>query len=142
MFLWPLVNEAAEKYQRQGESPTTAFYAAADEILPQQLRATSLPKRFSIPMREIWALQPRLINTSGKRATRLLGHPRFRAAYNLLCLREFAGEDLHECGRWWTQLQENTPIEAVDTERKTHADKRRRSRNRRRKPSDNGATGG
>jgi poly(A) polymerase len=137
VFLWPLVEETALKFQRQGESPVSSYFAAADEVLPQQLRATSLPKRFSIPMREIWALQPRLLNTSGKHVLRLLGHPRFRAAYNLLCLREYAGEDLQDRGSYWTQLQENTPQDAVESERTTHADKRRRSRNRRRKQSGN-----
>ncbi len=141
VLLWPLVDKVAKKLQENGESATSSYYAAADEILPRQLRATSLPKRFSIPMRDIWALQSRLINTRGKRALRMMGHPRFRAAYNLLCLREFAGEDLQNSGQWWTQLQENTADETVETERKTHANKRRRSRSRRRKPSGNAAAG-
>lgn len=109
VFLWPQVREAAEKLQHQGEAPTSSYYLGADQVLPQQLRATSLPKRFSVPMREIWAMQPRLMNTTGKRALRLLGHPRFRAGYDFLCLREQAGQDLQNCSQWWTQLQENTP---------------------------------
>ena len=33
------------------------------------------------------------------------GHPRFRAAYDFLLLREEAGEDLGGRGEWWTQFQ-------------------------------------
>ena len=35
----------------------------------------------------------------------LLEHPRFRAAYDFLLLREEAGEDLDGLGHWWTQFQ-------------------------------------
>ena len=135
VFLWPQVREAAEKFQQEGEQPVPAYFAAAETVLPQQLRATSLPKRFSIPMREIWAMQPRLMNTTGKRALRLLGHPRFRAGYDFFCLREQTGEDLQNRGQWWTELQENTSRETVESALSSSTGKRRRSRNRRRKPS-------
>ena len=32
-------------------------------------------------------------------------HPRFRAAYDLLVLREKSGEDLDNMGTWWTEFQ-------------------------------------
>ncbi len=35
------------------------------------------PKRFTIPMREIWDMQERLPRRSGKRADLLLENPRF-----------------------------------------------------------------
>ena len=41
----------------------------------------------------------------GGRADKLLEHPRFRAAYDFLLLREQAGEELQELGSWWTQYQ-------------------------------------
>ena len=83
-----------------------AMYAAADEVVPQQLAATALPRRFAMPMREIWALQPRLYKHRGKRAMRLLGNPRFRAAYDFLCLRRDAGEDLGSFCDAWEKMQE------------------------------------
>lgn len=133
VFLWPQVRQLAENYQHHGEPPISSYYLAADKVLPLQLQATSLPKRFSIPMREIWAMQPRLINNTGKRALRLLGHPRFRAGYDFLCLREQAGEDLKGRGKWWTELQASTPNDVNQPAPGTPVNKRQRRR--RNKPS-------
>jgi poly(A) polymerase len=36
---------------------------------------------------------------------RTLDHPRFRAAYDFLLMREDAGEDLQGLGQWWTHYQ-------------------------------------
>ena len=49
----------------------------------QQARV-AIPKRFTLPMRELVALQPRFERRDGRRALRLLDHPRFRAAYDFL----------------------------------------------------------
>jgi poly(A) polymerase len=56
-------------------------------------------------MREIWDLQQRLPNRLGMRALRTLDHPRFRAAYDFLLMREAAGESLGGLGLWWTHYQ-------------------------------------
>jgi poly(A) polymerase len=56
-------------------------------------------------------MQPRLQRNAGKKALRLLEHPRFRAAYDFLLLRRDAGEDLAELCAWWTRLQEVEPQE-------------------------------
>jgi len=34
-----------------------------------------------------------------------LSHPRFRASYDFLLLREQAGESLSELCQWWTEIQ-------------------------------------
>ena len=57
-------------------------------------------------MREIWDLQLHLKRRGGNRAKRLTEHPRFRAAYDFILLREQAGEDLDGLGDWWTQYQD------------------------------------
>ena len=57
-------------------------------------------------MREIWELQARLTRRNGQQAFRLLTHPRFRAAYDFVLLREQSGEDLLGLGDWWTQFQD------------------------------------
>ena len=54
----------------------------------------------------MFSLQPRLEHPSGRRALRLLTHPRFRAAYDLLLLRAELGLASPEMARWWTQVQE------------------------------------
>jgi len=72
VFLWPDVAAQAKEHEADGADPVPALHMAADNIVPTQLAATSLPKRFSIPMREIWVMQPRLKNTRGARGKRLL----------------------------------------------------------------------
>src|SRR5690606_41875936 len=60
-------------------------------------------------MREIWELQPRLAKTQSRRCVELLTHPRFRAAYDFVLLREQSGENLNGIGKFWTDLQEQHP---------------------------------
>jgi poly(A) polymerase len=56
-------------------------------------------------MKEIWELQMRLPRRQGKRAFGTLTHPRFRAAYDFLLVRESAGEIEPGLGQWWTDFQ-------------------------------------
>lgn len=103
-LLWPALEQERLKLA-QSMPPTAAYAQAAQEVISQQLTRTSIPKRFSIPMREIWDLQYRLNQRAGIRALRLLDHPRFRAAYDFLLMREDAGEKLDGLGSWWTHFQ-------------------------------------
>jgi len=64
------------------------------------------PKRFSLGVREMFALQPRLEHARGRRALRMLEHPRFRAGYDLLLLRAEYGLAPRDMAQWWTRLQE------------------------------------
>jgi poly(A) polymerase len=79
---------------------------ACDRAARQVQSHISLPKRFSLGMREMFALQPRLEHPRGRRALRVLEHPRFRAAYDLLLLRAEFGLAPAEITDWWTQVQE------------------------------------
>lgn len=105
-LLWPQLNAAVNKMVTEEQmSPHDALQLASQSVISQQLAHTSIPKRFLIPMREIWFLQLRLPLRDGRRAYSLLDHPRFRAAYDFLLLREDAGEDLGNLGMWWTKFQ-------------------------------------
>jgi len=79
---------------------------ACDRAARQVQSHISLPKRFSLGMREMFALQPRLEHPRGRRALRVLEHPRFRAAYDLLLLRAEFGLAPAEITGWWTKVQE------------------------------------
>ena len=68
----------------------------------------------------------------GKRAMRLLEHPRFRAAYDFLLLRAEAGEVEQELADWWTHFQTQ---DASEQRQMTAQGKRGRRGRRRRKPS-------
>ena len=64
-----------------------------------------MPRRFSIPMQEIWLLQARFDIRQRKRVFRLLAHPRFRAAYDFLVLRTVEQPELAEPVAFWTEAQ-------------------------------------
>ena len=54
----------------------------------------------------MWDLQWRLPKRHGKRAEALVQHPRFRASYDFLLLRELSSEIEPGLGQWWTDYQE------------------------------------
>jgi len=129
-LLWPPQQALAK--QLSGSMPRgLAFNEASQQVVSAQLSRIAVPKRFLIPMREIWDMQHRLTMRGGQRAYALLAHPRFRAAYDFVLLREQAGEKLDGLGNWWTQFQ------AVDDEvraqmiKKLQPDSPRKPRRRR-----------
>jgi poly(A) polymerase len=89
----------------------------------------AIPRRFSLPMREIWMLQLRLELAGGRRSQRVLSHPRFRAAYDFLLLRGEAGEVSNEICQWWTGFQETHPKQH-EQDSVPPAPRKRRRRNR------------
>jgi poly(A) polymerase len=84
---------------------------ACDLASRQAQTNVAIPKRFSLGVREMFALQPRLEHPRGRRALRVLEHPRFRAAYDLLLLRAQYGLASPEMADWWTRIQEVSPEE-------------------------------
>lgn len=116
-LLWPpVVARMRELIVKQGHHPNVASVQACEEVLAQALLRVAIPKRFSLPMREIWQLQPRFEMRKGGRARRLLTHPRFRAAYDFLLLRAQAGEAPQELADWWTEAQAGTALPPVREE--------------------------
>ena len=85
---------------------------AADRVTLHQVARTALPRRFSLPMQEIWLLQPRFSLRQRKRVFRLLSHPRFRAAFDFLELRLVASESHADDVAFWREAQLH-PAEAV-----------------------------
>lgn len=134
VLLWEPVRQRAAELQATGEPPYQALQRAAGEVLSRQLERVSLPRRFSTPMQEIWALQSRFSNTRGKRPKRLLAHPRFRAAYDFLLLRVHAGEAEKELADWWTAFQDGNAEAPPPTAPGSASRRSRRGRRRRRKP--------
>jgi poly(A) polymerase len=111
---------------------------ACDRAVRDAQAHVLIPRRFSLGLREMFALQPRLEHPRGRRALRVLEHPRFRAAYDLLLLRVQAGLAVQERADWWTRLQEVSPEEreqmtlSVDGPSARAAGPRRGGRGRRR----------
>ena len=140
IMLWPAVDNERKALMARGLSPLQAMHDAGNSVLLEQLQRISIPRRFSMPMREIWDLQVRLTNRKGKRAETLLAHKRFRAAYDFLLLREAAGEDLDQLGTWWTEFQQANPerqfeLQNAVTSAAHPTARKRRTKPRRRKPA-------
>ena len=124
----------------RGQIGYEALMRATDTVLQEQLQHVSIPRRFSVPMREIWAMQERLVRRGGRQAFRLLEDKRFRAAYDFLLLRADTGEAPKELAEWWTRFQEVDAAEReamVATQAPAAAsgggEKKKRRRRRRRK---------
>ncbi|MGB5353500.1 MAG: polynucleotide adenylyltransferase PcnB [Woeseia sp.] len=106
VFLWaPIRERANELMEEEGMSLSQALNAAGWDISGMQQSRISIPKRFTGPMREMLALQPRFEQTSGRRAMKLLEHKRFRAGYDFFVLRSEVGEVDPALATFWTDVQ-------------------------------------
>lgn len=136
VLLWEPVRRRAAELEATGIVPYQSVQQAASEVVSRQLKRVSLPRRFSTPMQEIWAMQARFSQTRGKRPLKLLAHPRFRAAYDFMLLRAASGEADPELAAWWTEFQEGNADAPPPTESGSAVRRSRRGgRRRRRKPA-------
>lgn len=159
-LLWPAYEREREGLMEKGGDPLVAQQRAADRVALHQAQRIALPRRFSTPMEEIWMLQPRFALRQRKRVFRLLSHPRFRAAFDFLELRQIAEPGLAEDVAFWREAQSLHPEQLserlgpprrgprkaapapdeVAAEEAAAAPKRRRKR-RRRRPGGAGGEG-
>jgi poly(A) polymerase len=141
-LLWPALQHALAA---RGDDDD--WLSATQEVVTTQIARNALPKRFSLPMQEIWLLQPRLDARQRKRSSRLLGHPRFRAAYDFLALRALADPDLNSTVAFWSELYSGSAPAALspvsdDVSHEPAADAppaAKKRRRRRRKPGSGSA---
>ena len=105
LLLWGAVLREMNE-RSAGPAPDVAqLLAACDVVLKAQQSRVAIPRRFSVPMRELLMLQPRFNRRSGIKSLGLLHHPRFRAAYDFLLLRVRVGAAEPEVADWWTEIQ-------------------------------------
>jgi poly(A) polymerase len=143
-LLWPAYCRELAVLQKQGVDPLVAQQRAADRVTLHQAKRIALPRRYSLPMQEIWLLQPRFQQRQRKRVFRLLSHPRFRAAFDFLELRASAAPELAADLAFWREAQGQAPDDLA--ERLPSRDEEgggRPRRRRRRKPrgTDTGPSG-
>ncbi len=134
-LLWYPMQQRMNQLCKDGIHPLPAMHEAANQVIGEQIRQTAIPRRYSTPIREIWDLQLRLPRRHGKRAERLIEHPRFRAAYDLLVLRETSGESLDGLSQWWTDYQTSNPQTRNSLSRELANDEPPQRRRRRRRPA-------
>lgn len=129
-FLWyPVEQRARELMQVANIGRHDALQLAADEVLKKQSQSIMIPKRYAIPIRELWFLQPRLEKRIGRRPLQTLQHPRFRAAYDFLLIRsEVEPFALIDDAQWWTNFQQCSNTEQQAMLAKLPADRGKRRR--------------
>ena len=137
VFLWlPVTKLAAIRRSEEKMSESQSISLASYEIVAQQQRRISIPKRFTVPMREMLSLQPRFPTTRGKRAMNLLEHRRFRAAYDFMLLQSEVGLADEALAKFWTDVQTQNTAERVESfQMQAGPGKKRRPRKRKRKSS-------
>ena len=103
-LLWP---ELLEKSLTKGEINLRKFFRSMDQVLKRQQTITAIPRKFHSYIKDIWVLQLKLHSRIGKQPYKTLKHPRFRAAYDFMLIREKASNEINGLGKWWTDFQRN-----------------------------------
>lgn len=133
VFLWAAVNRLAAEYRaREKMSESQSISLASYELVAAQQRRVSIPRRHTIPMREMLALQPRFQHTSGKRAMKLLDHRRFRAAYDFMLLLAEVGQFDADTAGFWTRVQSESAEQRARSFQASSKSRGQRRRRRRR----------
>jgi poly(A) polymerase len=132
ILLWhPVLEKVAQLSQM---SFTQALQVASSEVISAQIQSVSIPRRFSVQVREIWMMQAKLQKRHGKRAERLLEQARFRAGYDFLLLRSQSDEpELSELANWWTEFQQADEATRASMQRKLSGTGGGKRKNRRRR---------
>lgn len=135
-FLW-------QEYLDQLEPGATMPVGERDDparmILAAQQSTIAVPRRHGWFVRDIWHLQPLLAERTSRNVARVLGHRRFRAAYDFLMIRCVAGDAPQELGDWWTTAQTADRDELLrQLPSGGSRRRRRRNRNRRNRQTANG----
>jgi len=138
LLLYGPVGLEIEKMPRERWDDPASIVDAVDAAVRAIYTRVAIPRRFSLGVRDMFALQPRLETPRGKRALRTLEHPRFRAAFDLLQLRAEFGMADPAIVEWWQRLQQSDPqqrasmSEALGRESTDGPSTRRGGRRRRR----------
>ncbi|MFT7299883.1 MAG: poly(A) polymerase [Porticoccus sp.] len=134
-LLWPALKELSKQFEQGDAPPLYALQQAAGEITTRQCQRVAIPRRFTLPMREIWELQLRLPRRAGSQAFRLLENKRFRAGYDFLLLRENVEEIEPGLGDWWTKFQDADEDKRQAMAESVQQPKNKRRRRRKKTPS-------
>ena len=111
MYWYPQLEMAQKIAQESGLTWYDAFALSMNDLLDEACRSLAIPKRITTLVRDIWQLQLRMSRRQGKRAWKLMEHPKFRAAYDLLEMRAEAEQntELQRLAQWWGAFQAATP---------------------------------
>ena len=115
-ILWPVYQLQYRGLLQERDNWHSAMHEAVDVVHIAASERLAIPVRLRGMIREIWTLQARLDQAARgnlRKMHAVLAHPRFRAAYDFLLVRQGAGEQIDELVALWTALQEDPDL-AVD----------------------------
>lgn len=112
-MLWSNYLYQLDKYKKRNMPFADAQQKAAVKVIERQRIRTSIPKFAEQFIKDIWLLQPRLANPRAKQIEQLAEHPKFRAGFDFLLLREQCNEQAdtplaeptNGMGQWWHDYQ-------------------------------------
>lgn len=133
-LLWHEVLQAWQENQKRGEHIIPALHEAMNEVIDKQAEKMAIHNRYTATMKEIWVMQPRFEQRSGKRPYALLTNPKYRAGYDFLLLRCASGELPQELGDWWTRFADAGTDERTEMLLPESGPKKRRRKPRKKKP--------
>lgn len=153
-LLWENYLHQLAKFKKKNMPFHDAQLQAASKVIDRQRIKTAIPRFAEQFIRDIWILQPKLANPRVKQIAQLAEHPRFRAAFDFLLLREQCDDELNPLsestngmGEWWqtyqtlSEKQKQQAIDdfAGDSRRGASKSSRNRSRSRNRQEDKNGS---
>ena len=103
-LLWPTL---ISRCLKNNEINIRKFFRSMDGVLREQQKLTAVPRKFNSYIKDIWVLQLKLHSRIKSQPYKTIRHPRFRAAYDFLLVREKATSDKNGLGKWWTDFQKN-----------------------------------
>ena len=111
-LLWENYLHQLAKAKKRNMPFAEAQMHAAGKVIDRQRIKTAIPKFAEQFIRDIWILQPKLAAPRSKQIVQLSEHPRFRAGFDFLLLREQCGDAEHplsestnDMGEWWQTYQ-------------------------------------
>lgn len=123
-LLWENYLHQLAKAKKRNMPFAEAQMHAASKVIDRQRIKTAIPKFAEQFIRDIWVLQPKLAAPRSKQIVQLSEHPRFRAGFDFLLLREQCGDAEHplsestnDMGDWWQTYQtlsERDQQQAID----------------------------
>lgn len=111
-LLWDNYLYQLNQFKKKNLPFAEAQQQAAAKVIDRQRIKTAIPKFAEQFISDIWLLQPKLSNPKIKHIQNLAEHPRFRAAFDFLLLREQCddaqnplSESTNGMGAWWQHYQ-------------------------------------
>lgn len=108
VFAWPIIIKNLKDYEHSKLPSYVAHEKAAHHAIQSLTERLAIPRFLLVTIREICILQFRFTQRFGQRPHRLLTHPRFRAAYDLLLLRGAIEPASQMLSEWWTAFHDGS----------------------------------